>query len=180
MIIYTVGHSTRSIAEFLEILRSFEIEALGDVRTYPGSKRHPHFNKVNLSRFMTRNGISYTHLRGLGGFREPKLDSPNKFFKKEAFNGYADHMASADFEKELQNLFELSSYNRTTLMCAEARATSCHRSLISDMLVSRNVEVVHILGAGESVPHKLSEHAVVADGVITYPGKAESKQMDLF
>lgn len=179
MKIYTVGHSTHSIEVFVGILKSFDVEAIGDVRGYPASKRYPHFNKVNLSRFLTRSGISYTHLKGLGGFRKPKLNTPNTYFKSETFRGYADHMRSEEFESELQNLFELASYNRTALMCAESSPENCHRKLIADMLATRDVEVIHILDVDESKPHRLSDHVVIRDGVLIYPA-AEDQQMGLF
>src|SRR5437588_9908512 len=135
--IYTIGHSTRSIEEFISILHSFEIELLVDIRSYPGSRRYPHFNKENLQISLSENNIKYKHLLSLGGRRKALEDSKNHAWRNEALRGYADYMETADFKKGIQELKELASNFRTAYMCSEAVWWRCHRSLVSDYLKSK-------------------------------------------
>src|SRR5882724_9676510 len=145
--IWTVGHSTRSSQEFSEILLEHRIQSLVDVRSFPGSRRYPHFNKQELSRTLEANGILYFHNSQLGGRRRPSPDSKNTAWKNASFRAYADHMESEEFKKGIADLLEISGEKRTAIMCAEALWWRCHRSLVADFLKAKGVEVIHILDA---------------------------------
>ena len=178
--IYTIGHSNRSIDEFIELLSSYEIEVLGDIRTFPGSKRHPQFNQVRLARALEQANIRYYHFRGLGGYREPFEDSANTAIKDGAMRGYADHMASAGFQIELEKLIAQVSEFKTTVMCAEAKPKQCHRILLSDALVHHKIRVTHIIKEGQLLEHQFSQLAQVNGDLITYPETDTGTQMSLF
>lgn len=166
--IYTVGHSTRSIEEFLRILGSFDIATLADVRRFPGSRRHPHFSSEALARSVATEGIDYIHIPELGGRRKPLPDSKNLGWRNESFRAYADHMLSSEFATGLARIF--AARQPLALMCAEAVPWRCHRNLVSDALVGRGVQVLHIAGPSQSRPHTLTPFARVApDGTVTYP-----------
>lgn len=169
MAIFTVGHSTRSLDELVDVLQEREIEVLADVRTAPGSRRLPHFSQAALSEQLPARGIRYLHLPELGGFRRPLPDSPNAGWRKDSFRGYADYMATTEWRQGLQRLIDLGSDANTAAMCAEALPWRCHRSLIADGLVASGVPVVHLLGRGKSQSHALTPFAVVKGGRITYP-----------
>jgi hypothetical protein len=145
--IWTVGHSTRPLDAFLELLAPHRIEAVADVRRFPGSRRHPQYAEAALSATLAKRGIAYRWLPALGGRRRPLPDSPNVAWLNASFRGYADHIGSAVFSQGLDELLELSGRLRTTLMCAEAVWWRCHRALIADVLCVRDIEVVHILDA---------------------------------
>ena len=132
--IWTIGHSTRSIEVFLLMLSSFQINTLVDVRTYPGSRRYPHFNQENLSRSLEEAGIRYYHFPELGGRRKPSPDSVNTAWRNTAFRGYADHMQTPAFKKSIIDLEKIAKESNTAYMCSEAVWWSCHRALISDYL----------------------------------------------
>jgi uncharacterized protein (DUF488 family) len=168
--IYTIGHSTRSSEEMLTLLAGAGVELLADVRAFPSSRRHPQFNRAVLAVWLGDAGISYRHMPGLGGRREPVPGSPNGGWKEHAFQGYADHMLTPEFRTALAELEALAGERPTAVMCAEAVWWRCHRRLIADALVVRGWRVEH-LGIGESVSfHQLTEFAVVGpDGTITYP-----------
>ena len=178
--IYTIGHSNRSIDEFIDLLKSHEIEVLGDIRTYPGSKRHPQFNQVRLARALENAQIRYYHFRGLGGYREPFDDSINTAIKDGMMRGYADHMASAGFQIELEKLLAQVEAFKTTVMCAEANPKQCHRILLSDALMQQNIRVVHIAKDGKTQEHVLSKLAVIENDILTYPESDKGQQMSLF
>jgi len=168
--ILTVGHSTRGVEEFVEILREHRIEALVDVRSFPGSRRYPQFNKEALSETLREVGIQYIHMPSLGGRRKALAGSKNIAWRNEGFRGYADYMESSDFEKGIETLLELAVGQRTAIMCAEALWWRCHRSLIADYLKARGAEVIHILSAEKSEPHPYTSAARIIDGRLSYEG----------
>jgi len=168
--IWTIGHSTRSIDEFVSLLTSFEIQVLVDVRTFPGSRRYPQFNKERLDESLANAGIDYQHFPDLGGRRRAKPDSLNLAWRNESFRGYADYMETDDFRNGIERLLEIAYARRTVVMCAEAVWWRCHRSLISDYLKVRGTRVVHILDAGKSEEHPFTSAAQVVDGELSYRG----------
>ena len=168
--LWTIGHSTRSIDEFIEALKSFEIRTLADVRSFPGSRRCPQFNKENLRDSLAEAGIDYIHLPDLGGRRRAKPDSLNMAWQSKTFRGYADYMETEAFQKGIARLLEAARERRTAIMCAEAVWWRCHRSLISDYLKANEVEVTHIMAAGKSAPHPFTSAASIVDGKLSYRG----------
>ena len=168
--VWTIGHSTHELDEFIELLRAHEIDLLADVRTVPKSRRMPWFWGDELAQSLPQAGIEYEHFRDLGGFRRPRPDSPNGGWRVEAFRGYADNMESETFKDALSRLIEKAeSRKQIAVMCAEAQWTRCHRRLISDALVVRGFEVCHIWPDGRTQRHELTPFAVVRDGHLTYP-----------
>ena len=167
MKIYTIGHSTRSFDEFLGLLREHEVERLADIRRYPGSRRFPHFSKDSLAVSLPREGIAYVHVPELGGRRKPRPDSPNAAWRNEQFRAYADHMSTSEFREAVDGL--LASPLRTAVMCAEAVPWRCHRNLLSDELVRRGVDVVHILSPGSTRLHQLTPDAKIEGDHVVYP-----------
>jgi len=167
--IFTIGHSTRSIDELVGLLRPNRIELLVDVRTVPGSRRLPQFNRPALERSLPAAGIRYLHLPELGGLRKPRPDSPNAGWRNSAFRGYADYMQEAGFHKALDRLIALADETTLAVMCAEAVPWRCHRSLIADALLVRGLSVRHIIDAQAPQLHELNPMAVVNGGRITYP-----------
>ena len=181
--VYTIGHSTRAIEEFIALLQSVKIDVLVDVRMYPGSRRHPHFSRENLALVLPRAGIEYQHRPDLGGRRRGGADSPNTFWRSASFRAYADYMDSPIFQKALDFLQALGATHRPAIMCAEAVPWQCHRQLIADALTARGVEVRHILSASSSQLHELNPGAEVrADRTLVYPGRTDPAppQQDLF
>jgi uncharacterized protein (DUF488 family) len=168
--IWTVGHSTRLSQEFNEILLAHQIGALVDVRSFPGSRRYPHFNKPALSRTLESAGILYSHNPELGGRRRPSPHSKNTAWKNSSFRAYADHMESEEFKKGVQVLLKLTEENRTAIMCAEALWWRCHRSLIADFLKLGGVEVIHILDAQHAEVHPYTSAARIVQGRLSYEG----------
>ena len=174
--IWTVGHSTRSFDEFLALLREADIEAVADVRRFPGSRRLPHFGKDALSSALEEAGIVYEHFPELGGRRRPRPDSPNTAWRNEAFRGYADYMMTDDFRHGVTRLLELAGRKRTAFMCAEALWWQCHRSLIADDLKAAGHDVLHIIGVGKIEPHPFTSAARIVNGALSYA----STEGDLF
>jgi len=168
--IYTVGHSTRSSEELLALLGEAGVERLADVRAFPTSRRHPQFNRDALADWLGAAGIDYRHMPALGGRRSPVPGSANGGWREVAFQGYADHMRSAEFQDALAALEAAARESPTAIMCAEAVWWRCHRRLIADALLARDWRVEH-LGIGEGrTAHELTEFAVVGpDGTLTYP-----------
>lgn len=166
--IWTVGHSTRSIQEFVEILNSFGIEILVDVRRYPGSKKFPHFNKEKMENTIPEKGIEYIHLENLGGRRKVQKESKNNAWRLKSFQGYADYMETEEFKMAADKLQKLASEKRVAYMCSEAVWWSCHRSLISDYLKIRNWEVMHIMGENKKMEHPYTKPAQIIDGELSY------------
>jgi uncharacterized protein (DUF488 family) len=167
-VIYTIGHSTHGADAFLALLRMHRVTQLADVRTMPMSRRHPHFNRDSLEKFLAASGIQYRHLGGLGGLRKPKRDSTNTAWKHPSFRGYADYMETDAFERAFRELVVWASAGPTAVMCAEAVWWRCHRQLLADALLVQGVPVWHIVGAG-SKPHEMSAFARIRDGKVVYP-----------
>ena len=166
--IWTIGHSTRTLAEFLELLAVNRIETLADVRRYPGSRKYPHFNERELDDALVENGIEYVPLKQLGGRRRPRPDSPNTVWRNESFRGYADYMETAEFKEGIEQLLELARRKRTAVMCSEAVWWRCHRSLISDYLKAAGVTVEHIIGLKKNEIHPYTSAARVEGGKLFY------------
>ena len=177
--VWTVGHSTRSAEEFRAILLDHRIEVLVDVRSFPGSRRYPHFNKPELSRQLDLIGLTYLHLPALGGRRRPSPDSKNTAWKNSSFRAYADHMESEDFREGVEALLELAKSKRTAVMCAEALWWRCHRSLIADFLKANGVQVIHILDARKTESHPYTSAARIVDGRLSYEGLLGAEQLDI-
>src|ERR1041384_3332362 len=169
-VIWTIGHSTHSIDNFIALLTSHQISTLVDVRRFPGSKRLPQFNKLALSESLTAAGIKYIHLPDLGGRGSLSADLRKTRLGKAGFRGYADYMESEAFTQGIDRLLELAGESRTAIMCAEALWWRCHRSLISDHLLSKQMDVVHILSTGKTEAHHYTSAAMIIDGELTYPG----------
>ena len=166
--IWTIGHSTRPIEEFLGLLAEYRIETIADVRSFPGSRKYPQYGKEALALTLAGHAIGYHWLQILGGRRRVSPDSSNTAWRNASFRGYADYMASAEFAAGLIELLELATLSRTAIMCAEAVWWRCHRSMIADALRVRDVEVVHILDAKHSVLHPMTQPARIVDGRLTY------------
>src|SRR5437870_13796202 len=166
--VWTVGHSTRPIDELIEALKSFKIAILVEVRSYPGSRRYPQFNKANLADSLEAAGIEYVHKPQLGGRRRARKDSTNIAWRNESFRGYADYMESESFREAIEDLLELAREDRTAVMCAEVVWWRCHRALISDYLKARDIEVMHIMDANKTEPHPYTSAARIVDGKLSY------------
>jgi uncharacterized protein (DUF488 family) len=169
MRIWTIGHSTRAIDEFISLLKENEIKLLVDVRAFPGSKRYPQFNKDTLAESLTAHGICYEHFPELGGKRKSKPDSRNTAWRNASFRGYADYMETEQFQKGIQRLLDVAAQaGPTTIMCAEAVWWRCHRSLIADYLKARGMEVLHVLAANKVEPHPYTSAARIVNGELSY------------
>ncbi len=169
MQIWTIGHSTRTIDEFISLLQENEIKLLADVRAWPGSKRYPHFNKDALAESLATHGIRYEHFPELGGKRKSKPDSRNTAWRNASFRGYADYMETEQFQKGIERLLDVAANaGPTAIMCAEAVWWRCHRSLIADYLKARGVEVLHVLGANKVDPHPYTPAARIVNGELSY------------
>lgn len=153
--IWTIGHSTRISDEFVDILKFHNIEVLADVRSYPGSKRYPHFNKNPLDISLAKNSIEYIHILELGGRRKPSENSKHSEWKNTSFRAYADYMETDSFYKGITLLKSISAAKRTAIMCAEALWWKCHRRLISDHLTENGVQVIHIFDKNKAEIHLL-------------------------
>ena len=176
--VLTIGHSTRTIEEFIHLLKTHGPTCVLDVRTIPRSRRNPQFNRDTLPESLKEVGIAYTHVAALGGLRRPRPDSINKGWKNASFRGYADHMQTPEFGASLENLMELAKKQRVALMCAEAVPWRCHRSLIADALVARGIPTEHIISESRRDTHALRSFAMRRGLNVTYPlGNA---QIDLF
>lgn len=171
--IYTLGHSTHSIAEFVTILQAYGIEIVADVRKIAKSRHNPQFGEEELREQLSLNGIGYVRLEGLGGLRRATKPSLNTAWRNLSFRGYADYMQTPEFTASLERLIKIAAEKQTAMMCAEAVPWRCHRSLIADALVIRDISVVDIMTEKTSKPHALTSFAEVDGDTITYPGKAE-------
>ncbi len=167
---WTVGHSTRDGADFTRILLAHQIEVLVDVRTFPGSRRYPQFNKEQLSTLLQSAGIEYHHHPQLGGRRQARADSKNTAWRNASFRGYADHMETADFRQGIEILIRLGAERRLAIMCAEALWWRCHRSLIADHLKAAGLEVLHIMNEEKMSNHPYTAAARLIDGRLSYEG----------
>jgi uncharacterized protein (DUF488 family) len=166
--IWTIGHSTRSIEEFIQLLKASDIRALADVRQFPGSRRFPHFNREQLSASLAESGIDYAHFLELGGRRRAQADSPNTAWRNEAFRGYADYMSTAGFRAGIERLLPFAGEKPTAIMCAEALWWQCHRGLIADHLKAAGHEVIHILGKDKTESHPFTSAARLINGKLSY------------
>jgi uncharacterized protein (DUF488 family) len=167
--VWTVGHSTRSLGSFLGLLCHHRIKAIADVRRFPGSMRYPWFGSEAMTESLPGAGIDYMWQPQLGGRRRPIEGSPNGGWRNVAFQGYADHMGSAEFKQGLAQAIALASTRRTALMCAESLWWRCHRRLISDVLVHRGWKVLHILDEGSPAPHLANPAAQPQGRDLVYP-----------
>jgi uncharacterized protein (DUF488 family) len=171
-VILTIGHSTRSIAEFVRLLAAHRVQSLIDVRTIPRSRHNPQFNRSDLSPALRRAGIHYRHMPGLGGLRHARRDSKNTGWRNKSFRGYADYMQTAPFRKSLERVVERAKREQVALMCAEAVPWRCHRSLIADALLARGIPASEITSGVRARPHVLTPFAQVRGTQVTYPGPA--------
>jgi len=167
--IFTVGHSTHELEELVALLRGPGVSGLADVRRYPRSRRVPHFNADALEVSLPRLGIEYAHFEELGGRRSPVPGSPNRGWREEQFQGYADHMATAEFAAGVERLESLARSRPTAVMCAEAPWWRCHRRLLSDALLVRGWRVLHLGPDGRLSAHELTDFAIVSEEGLTYP-----------
>lgn len=166
--IYTIGHSTHSLAEFLEMLHSFNIKILVDIRSLPGSRKFPQFNKEELEISMKEAGIQYIHQSDLGGRRKVKKDSKNTRWHNDSFKAYADYMETEAFEKGILKLEQTALEKTTAYMCSEAVWWRCHRSMVSDYLKAKGWLVLHIMAIGKAQEHRYTAPARIIDNKVIY------------
>lgn len=166
--IWTIGHSTRPIEEFLALLVQFKIETVVDVRSFPGSRNYPQYGKDTLEATLRDHGVVYKWFQSLGGRRRTSPDSPNTVWRNMSFRGYADYMATPDFTEGLEALLDVAKGSRVALMCAEAVWWRCHRSMISDALCVLGIKVMHIMADEHAVLHPMTAPARVLDGKLSY------------
>ena len=171
MTIMTIGHSTRTLDEFVALLRVHSVTLVADVRTVPRSRHNPQFNKESLPGSLSEAGLGYIHMPGLGGLRHARSDSPNAGWRNASFRGYADYMQTPEFKDNLEQLIELAKKDRLVIMCAEAVPWRCHRSLIGDALTVRGIETVDIMSLTQSRVHTLTPFAKVSGTKVTYPAQ---------
>ena len=179
----TIGHSNRSIEEFVELLKRNHIACVLDIRTVPKSRHNPQFGQDQLPGSLAAAGIEYRYLAGLGGLRRPRPDSPNAGWRNTSFRGYADYMQTEEFARNVDSVIELAQDRRCALMCAEAVPWRCHRSLVAVALLVRGIPVEEIIGPQTPRPHELTPFAHVDGLHITYPSdsqRQEEAQGDLF
>jgi uncharacterized protein (DUF488 family) len=170
--VLTIGHSNHPLERFLDLLARHGVEALADIRRFPGSRKHPQFNRDSLAAALQQSGVEYHWLEALGGRRpRPGDESPNLGLENQGFRNYADCMLTDEFREGVEKLLEVARRKRTAIMCAEGLFWRCHRRLVSDFLVANGVIVQHIMPSGELRPHKLTTGAVVENGQVTYPGE---------
>ncbi len=167
--VFTIGHSTHPIAEFVEILKANGIKRVLDIRTIPRSRHNPQFNSEALAESLRAGGIAYTHIKKLGGLRHPAKDSINLGWRNPGFRGFADYMQTPEFDAALERAIKLAKTKPSALMCAEAVPWRCHRSLVADALSVRKVPVMHISSATRASAHKITPFALVRGSRITYP-----------
>jgi uncharacterized protein (DUF488 family) len=174
-IVLTIGHSTRTLEEFIGLLQAHGATRVVDVRTVPRSRHNPQFNKASLPRALKKSGLSYVHLSGLGGLRHAKRDSLNVGWRNASFRGYADYMQTPEFEQSLEELIGLANQDRIALMCAEAVPWRCHRSLIADALLVRGIRTEDIMSLTRRQVHVLTPFAKVRGTTITYPAEVSPR-----
>ncbi len=174
-VVWTIGHSTRPLTEFLALLSAHSVTRLVDVRTVPRSRHNPQFNRDNLPTALEAAGIHYEHAAGLGGFRHTTPESVNTGWRNASFRGYADYMQTAEFTQNLALLIKLAKHERVALMCAEAVPWRCHRSLIADALLVHGLRVEEIIGPTRCQIHALTSFAKVNGTAITYPRSAAAE-----
>ena len=171
-VIYTIGHSTRPLDEFISMLQAHSISRLVDVRTVPRSARNPQFNRESLPEDLAKARIEYEHLPALGGLRKPRPGSVNGGWKNASFRGYADYMQTPEFARAIERLIAQANHVPVCIMCAEAVPWRCHRSLVSDALLARGIRAMHIMSAKVAQPHRLTNFARVRGDRVTYPAES--------
>jgi uncharacterized protein (DUF488 family) len=172
--VMTIGHSTRSLDEFICLLQVHAVTCVVDVRTVPRSRHNPQFNKASLPRTLKKAGLSYVHLPGLGGLRHAKRDSLNMGWRNASFRGFADYMQTPEFDQSLDELIQLATKETVALMCAEAVPWQCHRSLIADALLVQRIRTEDIMSLTRRQVHTLTPFAKVRGTSITYPAENPS------
>ena len=175
--LWTIGHSTRSIDDFLTLLNAHGIQRLVDVRTIPRSRHNPQFNTEQFAKSLKKAGIIYLHMPQLGGLRKAKKDSVNTGWRNESFRGYADYMQTEEFWRAVEELMTYGTKQNTAVMCAEAVPWRCHRSLIADALVSRGCEVHHIMTKTKADRHQLTSFATLTNGLLCYPDREATPRL---
>ena len=175
--VWTIGHSTRTLEVFVEMLHSFQIKAVVDIRSYPGSRRYPHFNKEALEVFLPPDNLLYFHIKNLGGRRKANTDSKNTAWHHPAFRGYADYMETGLFREGIEQLEKIAMQQLTAYKCSEALWWRCHRSMVSDYLKVQGWKVMHIMGIRKEEEHRFTGPAGIVNGVLTYE---ENKIKDEF
>lgn len=171
--VFTIGHSTRELAEFILLLKTYGVTRIADVRTVPRSRHNPQFNRETLPEALKTASIGYVHFQGFGGLRHARVDSRNMAWRNASFRGFADHMQTDEFAENLERLIDLAKEEHIALMCAEAVPWRCHRSLIADALTVRGIPVEHIMSTSHHQPHTLTPWARVDGLRITYPAEIE-------
>jgi uncharacterized protein (DUF488 family) len=175
-VVYTIGHSTHPIDEFIAMLKGHGVELLVDVRTVPRSRHNPQYNRDALPATLNTAGIGYDHAEGLGGFRPTHADSPNQGWRNKSFRGYADYMQTPEFGENLYWLMTLATQQRVAVMCAEAVPWRCHRSLIADALLVHGVDAEEIVSSTRLQTHRLTPFAQVDGSTLTYPPYEDSER----
>jgi uncharacterized protein (DUF488 family) len=178
-VILTIGHSTRALDDFIEMLRAHDVTLLVDIRRFPGSRRQPQFNAESLAVALTDAGIEYEHAVDLGGRRAPADDSVNQGLHNPQFRGYADHMGTPEFHSALDGLLERGKADVVAVMCAEAVPWRCHRSMLADAIEARGVPVEHIMSARDRVPHQPTKGLRQEGRDVTYRGRYEQPRLPL-
>lgn len=173
--IWTIGHSNRAIDEFVALLQAHRITRLIDVRRFPASRAHPHFNSGPLADALAQRGLGYESVPELGGRRQPAPDSHNTAWRNQSFRGYADYMETAPFQAAIDRLAALAVHERIAIMCSEALWWRCHRALIADELTARGVAVRHIMSAGAAKRHTLTSAATLIDGRLSYRARDDGQ-----
>ncbi len=166
--IWTIGHSTRTIHEFVAMLQSFKIEMVADVRHYPGSRKFPQYNKDELLVSLSQNDLGYTHIVELGGRRKPNKESKNTAWRHPAFRAYADYMETGSFKEGISLLEDIATKKRTAYMCSEAVWWRCHRAMVSDYLKVKGWKVMHIMAISKAEEHPYTAPAKIVDGALAY------------
>ena len=169
--VYAIGHSTKPIQVFIEILRAHNVDALVDIRTIPRSRHNPQFNRNALALSLSQAGIGYLHLKELGGLRRPARDSKNTGWRNASFRGFADYMQTKEFAAGLDRLGRLAKEKSVVIMCAEGNPFRCHRSLVADALTVRGAKVIHIASKRDGRPHKITPFARVRGTSLSYPAE---------
>lgn len=173
--IWTIGHSTRTLVDFITMLHSFKIELIADIRSYPGSRKFPQFNKEALEISLPENNIQYIPLRDLGGRRKVHPDSKNTAWRHIAFRGYADYMETVSFKEGIKELEKIAMKQRTAFMCSEAVWWRCHRSMVSDYLKVHGWKVMHIMAIGKEDEHPYTSPARIVNGELSYENEVKEK-----
>ncbi|HWD20307.1 MAG TPA: DUF488 domain-containing protein [Verrucomicrobiae bacterium] len=169
--IWTIGHSRHTMEELSALLKTYQIQAVADVRRFAVSRRHPQFNEMDLFKSLAKDGIEYESFAELGGRRRPTPDSPNSLWRNESFRGYADFMLTPEFAQGMNRLLELAASKRLAIMCAEVLWWRCHRALLADWLKARGLKVTHILSATKAEEHPYTSAARLENGKLTYAPK---------